>query len=139
VNVATSSASFVNLNAADLALPGLVVEVRGTLVGTVVGNARIERKSSTSDVSTGETIRIKGLASGPLSGNSFVMAGPDGILTVTTSGAAFKRGKNMADAYIVAAGARLEVEGKVQADGSLDARQVETETEQTVRLAGALT
>lgn len=139
VSVTTSNATFVNMSAAELALPGLVVEVRGTLAGSVVGDARIERKSSTSDVSTGETMRIKGVSSGPLSGNSFVMAGPDGTLTVTTSGAAFLRGNNAADASIVVAGARLEVEGKVQADGALVARQVETETERTVRLAGDLT
>lgn len=139
VSVTTSNATFVNMSAADLALPGLVVEVRGTLAGTVVSNARIERKSSTSGVSSGETMRIKGIATGPLSGNSLVMAGPDGTLTVTTSGAAFLRGNNSADASIVVAGARLEVEGTVQADGSLAARKVKVETERTVRLEGNLT
>ena len=140
VSVTTSNAindTFVNMSAADLGL-GLVVEVRGSLAGSVVGNARIERKSSTSGLSTGEAMRIKGIAAGPLSGNSFVMAGPDGTLTVTTSGAAFLRGNNTGDASIVVAGARLEVEGKVQADGFLTARQVETETGRTVRLAGEL-
>lgn len=139
VSVSTSNATFVNMSAADLALPGLVVEVRGTLEGAIVGNARIERKSSTSGVSKGETMRIKGVAAGPLSGNSFIIAGPDGALTVTTSGAAFQRGDSAADASIVAAGARLEVEGTVQSDGSLSARRVEVETVRTVRLEGDLT
>jgi len=138
VSVATSNATFVNMSAANLSA-GLVVEVRGLLFGLVVSNARIELKSSTSGASTGETIRIKGVAAGPLSGNSFVMAGPDGTLTVTTSGAVFLKGKNPADASIVVAGARLEVEGKVQADGTLAARQVEAETGRTVVLAGDLT
>jgi Domain of unknown function (DUF5666) len=129
VSVTKGNATFVNMNAADLSLPGLVVEVRGILSGSVVGNARIERKNSTSDVSTGETMRIKGVAAGPLSGNSFTIAGPDGTLTVTTTGATFLKGKNLADASIVVAGARLEVEGKVQADGSLAARKVEAENE----------
>jgi Domain of unknown function (DUF5666) len=127
ISVATSNANFVDMSATDLS-PGLVVEVRGLLSGSVVGNARIERKSSTSGTSTGETVRIKGVAAGPISGNSFVMAGPDGTLTVTTSGAFFLQGQNPADASIVVAGARLEVEGKVQADGSLAARQVVAET-----------
>ncbi len=138
VSVATSNATFVNMSAANLSA-GLVVEVRGLLSGLVVSNARIELKSSTSGASTGETIRIKGVAAGPLSGNSFVMAGPDGTLTVTTSGAVFLKGKSPADASIVVAGARLEVEGKVQADGTLAARQVEAETGRTVGLAGDLT
>lgn len=138
VNVATSDAIFVDMSAADLST-GLVVEVRGLLSGAIVSNARIERKSSFSGTSTGETMRIKGVAAGPISGNSFVMAGPDGTLTVTTSGAVFLQGQNPADEAIVVAGARLEVEGKVQADGSLAARQVAAETGRTVRLAGDLT
>lgn len=137
VSVSTSNATFVNLSEKDL-LPGLVVEVRGTLSGSVVGNARIERKSSTSDVSAGETMRIKGVAAGPLDRNSFVMAGPDGTLTVTTSGALFLLGKNPADASIVVAGALLEVEGTVQPGGVLTARKVKAEAERTVRLAGDL-
>ncbi|MBI2354908.1 MAG: hypothetical protein HYV06_07755 [Deltaproteobacteria bacterium] len=139
VNVTTSNATFVDMSSAELALPGLVVEVRGILAGSVVGNARIERKSSTSGVSAGETMRIKGVAAGALSGNSFVMAGPDGALTVTTSAAAFLRGGNPADAAIVAAGARLEVEGTVLADGTLAARKVTAETQRRVRLEGDLT
>jgi cytoskeletal protein CcmA (bactofilin family) len=138
VNVATASATFVNMNAADLKA-GLVVEVRGILSGSTVNSARVELKSSSSGASAGETIRIKGVAAGPLSGNSFVLAGPDGTLTVTTSGAVFLRGKNPADASIVVTGARLEVEGTLQADGSLAARKVEAETGQTVGLAGDLT
>jgi uncharacterized protein DUF5666 len=138
VSVATSNATFVKMSAADLSA-GLVVEVRGLLSGSVVNSARIELKSSTSGVSTGETIRIKGVAAGPLSGNSFVLAGPDGTLKVTTTDAVFLKGKNPADASIVVAGARLEVEGKVQADGSLAARKVEAETGRIVGLAGDLT
>ena len=139
VSVSTDSATFVDMSASDLALPGLVVEVRGTLNGTTVINARVERKSSTEGVETGESVRIKGVATGPLSGNSFVMAGPDGTLTVTTSGATFRRGKSMADGSIVVLGARLEVEGTVQADGSLAAREVESESQRSVRLEGNLT
>ncbi len=139
VSVPTGNATFVNMSAADLGLPGLVVEVRGALSGTVINNARIERKSSTSGTSAGETMRIKGVAAGLLSGNSFVMAGPDGtVVTVTTSATTFLRGDNTADASIVVAGARLEVEGTVQADGSLTARKVKSETERTVRLEGSL-
>jgi uncharacterized protein DUF5666 len=129
VNVSTTNATFVNLSAAGLRT-GLVVEVRGLLSGSTVNSARIELKSSTSGASTGETIRIKGVAAGPPSENSFVLAGPDGTLTVTTSGAVFLKGKNPADASIVVAGARLEVEGTLQADGSLAARKVEAETGQ---------
>jgi len=138
VNVATTNAVFVNMEASDLALPGLVVEVRGTLTGATLSNARIERKNSTSGVPTGDTMRIKGVAAGPLIEGSFVMAGPDGVLTVTTDGATFLRGKNSADDSIVAAGERLEIEGTVQADGSVAARKVETETHRTVRLEGDL-
>jgi len=138
VSVATSNATFVKMSATDLST-GLVVEVRGLLSGSIVNSARIELKSSTSGASTGETIRIKGVAAGLLSGNSFLLAGPDGTLTVTTTDAVFLKGKNPADASIVVAGARLEVEGKVQADGSLAARKVEAETGRTVGLAGDLT
>lgn len=139
VNVTTGNATFVNMNSAELALPGLVVEVRGILAGSVVNNARIERKSSTSGVAAGETMRIKGVAAGALNGDSFVMAVPNGTLTVTTTGATFQRGGNRSDASIVADGARLEVEGTVQADGSLAARKVAAETQRNVRLEGNLT
>src|SRR6185369_11354808 len=50
ISVTISNATFINMSAADLGLPGLVVEVRGTVAGSIVDNARIERKSSTSGV-----------------------------------------------------------------------------------------
>jgi hypothetical protein len=116
-----------------------VVSVRGTWGGTIVSNARIERRSFTSGAPTGETIRIKGVASGPLSDESFTMAGPDGKLIVHTAGAAFLRGMNAADASVVVGGASLEVEGTVQADGSLAAHKVESEKQRNVRIEGDLT
>jgi len=139
VSVATDSATFVDMSAADLALPGLVIEVRGTLSGATITNAHVERKSSTEGVAIGDKIRIKGVAAGPLSGDSFVIAGPDGTLRVKTSGATFQRGENRADGSIVVAGTRLEVEGTVQPDGSMAAREVESESQRSVRLEGDLT
>lgn len=137
--VTTDGADFVNMTAADLAVPGLVIEVRGTLAGGGVNNARIERRSSTAGAAAGGTIRLKGVAAGPVAGGSFIMAGPDGTLTVTIDGTSFQRGRNAADASIVVAGARLEVEGTVREDGSLAARKVAAETQRSVRLEGKLT
>ncbi|MBC7963657.1 MAG: hypothetical protein H7Y05_12015 [Steroidobacteraceae bacterium] len=137
--VPISGATFVGMSAADLTVTGLIVEVRGTLSGTTVGNARIERKSATSSVPSGESINIKGVAAGAPVAGSFVLFGPDGPLLITTSAAPFFKGRSSSDASIIVPGARLEVEGAVRADGSLAARKISVETEKTVRLEGDLT
>lgn len=138
LTVSTAGATFSGLTAADLSRTGLVVEVRGTWSGTTVTNARIELKSATSGAQAGETVSLKGVAAGPISGGGFVLSGADGPITVTTAGALFERGNGLADAAIVSAGARLEVEGAIQPDGSIAAATVSAETERTVRIEGNL-
>jgi uncharacterized protein DUF5666 len=139
LTVSTSDATFVGMTAADLTVAGLIVEVRGTLSGTSVSNARIKRKSATSSVQSGESINIKGVAAGTPVAGSFVLSGPDGPLLITTFDASFFRGGTSSNASIIVSGARLEVEGATQADGSLAARKISVETEKTVRLEGDLT
>lgn len=139
LNVSTSGATFVGMTAADLAVAGLIVEVRGLLSGTTVNNARIERKSATSSVQSGESINIKGIAAGIPVAGGFVLSGPDGPLLITTADASFFRGSASSDASIIVSGARLEVEGVVQANGSLAARKISVETEKFVRLVDDLT
>lgn len=138
-SVSTSGATFVGMSAADLAIAGLVVEVRGILSGSTVGSARIERKNSTSIAPIGDLISIKGVAAGSPAAGSFVLSGPDGPLLVTISGTSFLRGSASTGSGIVVPGARLEVEGAVQADGSVAALKISVETEKTVRLEGDLT
>jgi len=139
LTVSTNGATFVGMTAADLTVAGLIVEVRGTMIGATVSNARVERKSATSSVQSGESINIKGVAAGTHLAGSFVMSGPDGPLLITTSGASFFRGSTSSDASLIVPGARLDVEGAVQADGSLAARKISVDTEKTVRLEGNLT
>ena len=138
LTVSTIGAIFSGLTEADLTRAGLVVEVRGTLSGTTVTNARIELRSATSGAQAGETMTLKGVAAGAISGENFVLSGADGPITITTAGALFERGNTLADAAIVSAGARLEVEGIVRADGAIAAVTVAAETERTVRLEGDL-
>lgn len=137
--VSTVGATFVGMTAADLTAAGLIVEVRGTLSGSAVNNARIERKNATVGVLNGGSINIKGVAAGAPVAGSFVLSGPDGPLKITISGTSFVRGSSPADAGIITPGARLEVEGAAQADGSLAAQKISAETEKTVRLEGDLT
>jgi hypothetical protein len=137
--VSTSGATFVGMTAADLATAGLIVEVRGALVGTTVSTAHIVRKSATSGGVSGDSLDVKGVAVGTPVAGSFVLSTPDGPLLVTISGSSFDRGSSPADASIVVPGARLEVEGAVQADGTLTARKTSVETEKNVRLEGDLT
>jgi hypothetical protein len=137
--VSTNGATFVGMTAADLTAVGLIVEVRGALVGTTVSTARIERKSATSNGVTGDSLDVKGVAVGAPVAGSFVLSNPDGPLQVSISGTSFFRGNTPADASIIVPGARLEVEGAVQADGSLAARKISVETEKNVRFEGNLT
>jgi len=136
LTVSTSGATFVGMTAADLATVGLIVEVRGTLNGSSLVNARIERKSATSGLLPNDSLCIKGVAVGIPAAGRFVLSGPDGALTVIISATVFVRGSGPADASIIVPDARLEVEGSVQSDGSLAARKISVETEKTVRLEG---
>lgn len=139
LTVSTDGSTFVGMTAADLAATGLLVKVRGTLNGTTVSNARIERISATSGVPSGGLINVKGVATGtPVSG-SFILLGSNGPLAITTTAAEFSRGGSLSDASIIVSGARLEVEGAVQADGSIAARKISLETEKNVRFEGNLT
>lgn len=137
--ISTSGATFIGMTAADLATAGLIVEVRGTLTGTTVSNARIERKSSTSGGVAGDSLNVKGVAAGSPVAGSFVLSGPDGPLLVIISATTFVKGNTPADINVVVPGARLEVEGAIQADGSLAARKIAVETEKTIRLEGDVT
>jgi hypothetical protein len=126
--ISTIGATFVDMTAVDLSQAGLIVEVRGTLTGATVSNARIKRKSATSGVQAGESINIKGVAAGAPVADRFILSGPDGPLPVTISAATIFRGGTLSDASIIVSGAQLEVEGTVQADGSIAARKISVDS-----------
>lgn len=128
LTISTSGATFVDMTIADLTVVGLIVEVRGTLTGTTVSNARIKRKSATSGVQSGESINIKGIAAGIPVANRFELFGPDGPLPITIFNASIFRKGTLQDASIIVPGTQLEVEGTVQADGSIAARKISVES-----------
>lgn len=136
--VSTTNADFKDMTVEDLNIAGLVVEVRGTLNGTTINDARIERKNSAESLQSGESFSIKGISAGTPQGDRFTLGGADGPLIVSISGTSFFRGNSAADSGIIVAGARLEVEGRLQADGSIAARKISVESEKTVRLEGTL-
>lgn len=138
LTVSTNGATFEGLTAADLTIAGLVVEVRGVINGSVISSARIERKTAASGAQPGAMIDLKGIAAGSPVAGVFTVSGPDGPLVVHSSAAVFFRGGAPSDVSIVVAGAQLELEGMVLADGSFEARKVSLETEKTVRLEGDL-
>jgi Domain of unknown function (DUF5666) len=131
--VTTATTSMPNLTTADL-IAGASVEVKGTFdVNTNTLTAtRIEGNKGNHGLGEGveveDTVSIQGIAAGALSGGSFALNGPNGAVTVNCNNATVFSG-GAADSSIIAANATLEVEGTVQADGSVLALKIKSETE----------
>jgi hypothetical protein len=81
---------------------------------------------------------IKGLANAPVANNSFILNGPNGAITVKTATAAFFKNGVTADSAIVTAGAKLQVEGSLDAAGAIVATKVAIEIEKNLKLLGSL-
>lgn len=124
-------------SSADIAA-GSVVEVKGVLNGNVITASRIEKKNAV-DAKVNDSVKLKGTANGGVVDNTFTINGPNGAITVNTAAASFRKGGVIATAAIVTAGATLEVEGILQADGSVAAGKVYFEVEKTVKLEGNAT
>jgi hypothetical protein len=75
-----------------------------------------------------DNVSIQGIAAGAVSGGSFTLNGPNGVVTVNCNDATVFRG-GTANSSIVAANATIEVEGTVQADGSVLALKIKSESE----------
>jgi Domain of unknown function (DUF5666) len=139
IAVSTTGATFANMTAADIAA-GLIVEVKGTLSGTTISNVRIEKKLALAAVQDVDSFRCKGIvtAAGLATDSSFSMLIPLGQVKVTTNSTTqFLKGATVVTAAaVVGAGANLEVEGELQADGSILAAKVAVEVEKMVKLEG---
>jgi hypothetical protein len=122
---------------ADIAV-GSVVEVKGVRNGTVLTASRIEKKNAV-DAAANDRVNLKGIANGGVAGNAFTISGPNGAITINTSAAAFQKAGTNATADIVTPGTLLEIEGLLQADGSVAATNVHLEVEKNVKLEGNAT
>lgn len=113
------------LDPASLGLAnGALVEVRGTLAADSLLHATAVRArhgfDAGEDHHSGEA-EVEGLIASVNGGGSFVVNG----VTVTTSSSTAYTGGSVADLVV---GARLEAEGALQSDGSLQARKIEFKT-----------
>ena len=129
--VTTATTSMPNTTAADL-VTGASVEVKGTLdanTNTLTAD-RIEGNKGNHGLGEGveveDNVSIQGIAAGGISGGSFTLNGPNGAVTVTVNAATDMGGAAQSS---ITANAMLEVEGTVQADGSVLATKVKSETE----------
>jgi uncharacterized protein DUF5666 len=122
----TSSTILSNLTTTGLTT-GAEVEVKGTLSDGVLTATRIESNRGVGEgVEVEDTVSIQGMAAGAISGGSFTLNGPNGAVTVTVNAATDMGGAALSS---ITANAMLEVEGTVQADGSVLATKVKSETE----------
>jgi hypothetical protein len=135
--VVDNNTVFKNMARADLAA-NLLVEVKGTLSAGVLTATRIEKKSAVAGQAE-DNVNVKGTAASAIVNSAFSLNGPNGPIIVTTATATFLKGGAAATSAIVAAGATLEVEGTLQADGSVKAIKISVEVEKTVKLEGNAT
>ena len=138
VTVDTAGASFVNMTAADIAV-GLLVDVRGTFstATNTISAARIENKAAV-EARPNDRVLVRGVAAGGIAGNEFALNGPDGAITVKSSTASFVKNGVGATAAMVAAGAKLQVEGTLDAAGAIAATKVSIEIEKGMKVRGSL-
>ena len=130
----TSAALGSNTAVTDIAV-GSFFEVKGILNGTVVTANRIEKKNAV-DAVANDRVNLKGTANNGVVNNTFTINGPNGAITINTAAASFEKADITATADIVAPGITLEIEGVLQADGSVAATKVELEVEKNVKLEG---
>jgi len=132
------SATSLGLNtvSADIA-DGVIVEVKGTVndAGTVVTASRVEKKNAV-DAAVNGFVCVKGTATGGIDNKTITINGPNGAITVNAAGAVYQIGDASATSAISTAGATLEVEGKLQPDGSITATRVYIDTDKSVKLEG---
>jgi hypothetical protein len=134
--VVNDATIFANMLRADLANgAGMMVEVKATLAGGILTATRVEKKNAV-DAQAEDNVRMKGIAAGPVANNAFTLNGPNGPITVNVAGASYFAGKTAATSAIVSAGALLEVEGSLDANGAIVAKKVEMEQEKNLKLEG---
>lgn len=132
--VVDNSTVFRDMARSDIAA-GVMVEVKGNLNAGVFTATKIEKKYSV-EAEVDENVHLKGTAAGAIDNNIFTLNGPNGPIQVTTASALFISNRAPATSAMVFAGATLEVEGTLQADGSVKATKVSAEIEQSVKLEG---
>ena len=131
-----NATTFANMVRADLATAGgAILEVKGVLNAGVFTATRIEKKLAV-EAQVNDNVSVKGLAVAAISGNSFTLSGPNGPITVKTDNARFLNGGATATSAIVTAGAKLEVEGSLDASGAIVATKVSVELEKNLKLEG---
>lgn len=135
--VVDANTVFANMLRTDLpASTGLVLEVKGTLTGTVFTATRVEKKLAV-EAQLNDNVRVKGLAAGAVVANAFTISGPNGSVTVKIgAGTTFLSGGSAATSAIVVAGAKLQVEGSLDASGAIVATKVAIELEKNLKLEG---
>jgi len=133
--VTTVTTSMPNLTTADL-IVGAAVEVKGTLDANTntLTATRIEGNKGNHGVGEGveveDNVSIQGIAVGAIAADgSFTMNGPNGTVTVKVNGATVFLGGTAPSSGMVAANATLEVEGTLQADGTVLALTIKSEVE----------
>jgi Domain of unknown function (DUF5666) len=142
-NASTVFANFASNapTAADFAA-GTLVEVKGTLAAGVVTAARIEKKNALGVAKAEDNLRAKGIVIGTpdTTNKTFTIGTPVGAVSVTTDAStAFFKGATSTGilfADIVTAGAKLEVEGTLNASGAVLATKVKVELEKVVKIEG---
>ena len=134
--VVDANTVFANMLRTDLpASAGLVMEVKGTLTAGVFTATRVEKKLAV-EAQLNDNVRVKGIAAGAVANNAFILNGPNGPVTVKVANAVFLNGGAAATSAIVAAGAKLQVEGSIEASGALVATKVAIELEKNLKLEG---
>lgn len=118
----------------DIAV-GSFFEVKGILNGTAIAASRVEMKNAV-DAEANDRVNLKGTANGGIVDNTFTINGPNGTIIINTAAASFQKDGAAATSAIVTAGITLEIEGVLQADGSVAATEVHLEVEKNVKLEG---
>lgn len=118
----------------DIAV-GSFFEVKGILSGAAITASRVEMKNAV-EAEANDRVNLKGTANGGIVDNTFTINGPNGTIIINTSAASFQKAGAAATSAIVTAGTTLEIEGILQADGSVAATQVHLEVEKNVKLEG---
>lgn len=116
---------------------GTLVEVNGILNGNVIIATRIDKQVAV-EAAVNDSVFVKGTAAGGITNNTFILNGLNGAITVNTASAIFQVNNAVVTSAIVSAGTSLEVEGKLQSDGSIAATRINNniKTPKTVRIEG---
>jgi hypothetical protein len=114
---------------ADIA-SGAVFEVKGKLNGTVINATLVEKKNAI-DAVVNTVVCIKGTVAPGIGDKNLTINGPNGAITVNDAAAYYQN--------IATAGTTLNVEGKVQPNGTITATRIYIDTDKSVKLEGNYT